>query len=413
MAKQKPTKIKKQNNILWLSWVSYFTDFSSEMLMPILPIFFTETLGISKGLLGIIEGVAESFSSLIKVFSGYLSDKLKKRKIFILIGYGLPAVLKPMFIFATQWWHLFILRFLERSGKGFRDPPRDALIASSARKHELGGVFGFQRMMDTMGAVTGVVALTIILHYIPGNYIPLFLIAFIPGIIAVLIAAFKVRDDKHIEKSEKKINFKAVLNLPKRYKFFLIPTFVFAIGNMSYAFFILRAQNIGLPVVFLPMIYLIYTIIYAAISIPAGQLSDKIGHIPALIIGNLFFLASCILFMFNIPIEFTVIVFVLYGLFFAFNVGIAKAYVSHTVPIEYNATANGIYNFIVGICALPASAVVGYLWDTFNATTAFGYSAVLTFVSTFLYLFLLKKPKKQTILERLMGLVSLLRVKRN
>lgn len=379
-----------------LSWVSYFTDVSSEMLMPILPIFFTETLGLSKGLLGLIEGIAEGFSSVLKVISGYISDKLKKRKFFIILGYSLPAIIKPLYIFASFWWHIFLLRFFERSGKGFRDPPRDALIAGSTTARKIGSAYGFQRMMDTMGAVTGVIILTILLHYLPGNYLPLFLIAFIPGLIAVLIAIFKVKEDKKIQESKKTINFKAVLKLPGRFKFFLLPTFIFALGNMSYAFFILRAQDIGLPIEYLPMIYLIYTIIYAALSIPAGALSDKIGKIFTLMLGNLFFLAACFMFMFRIPVEFTVIVFVLYGLFFAFNIGIAKAYISRIVPIEYNATANGIYNFIIGITALPASVAVGYLWDSFNATTAFGYSAVLTVISTILYIFLLPKPRAAT-----------------
>ena len=395
MKKQKTTKKRENKNILWLSWVSYFTDVSSEMLMPILPIFFTETLGLSKGFLGLIEGIAEGFSSLLKVFSGFLSDKIKKRKIFVVIGYAIPAFIKPLFIFASSWWHIFLLRFMDRTGKGLREPPRDALIAGSTSARNYGSAFGFQRMMDTMGAVTGVVILTILLHYMPSNYMPLFLIAFIPGLIAFILSIVKVKEDKKVETSKRKVNLKAIIKLPRRFKFFLLPTFIFAIGNMSYVFFILRAQDLGLPIAFLPMVYLIYTIIYAAISIPAGQLSDKIGKIFTLILGNLFFLAACIMFMFNIPIEFTVIVFVLYGLFFAFNVGISKAYISHCVPLEYCATANGIYNFVVGICALPASFFVGYLWDSYGVLFAFGYSAILTVISTILYLFLLPKPRAQ------------------
>jgi len=399
MKSKKTTPKKKNNNILWLSWVSYFTDVSSEMLMPILPIFFVNTLGLSMGFIGFIEGIAEGFSSLLKVFSGYISDKIKKRKIFVVLGYGIPAFVKPFFIFASAWWHVFLLRLFDRTGKGLREPPRDALIAGSTSARNYGGAFGFQRMMDTMGAVTGVVMLTILLHYMPTNYMPLFLIAFIPGLIAFILSIVKVKEDKKIESSKKTISFHAVLKLPKRFKYFLLPTFIFAFGNISYAFFILRAQNVGLPIEFLPMVYLIYTIIYAAISIPAGQLADKIGKIFALIIGNLFFLGACLMFMFNIPIEFTVIVFVLYGLFFAFNVGVSKAYISQNVPLEYNATANGIYNFIVGICAFPASAIAGYLWEVFGATYAFGYSSILTVIATILYLFLLPKPrspKKET-----------------
>jgi sugar phosphate permease len=233
MKKQKTTKKKDNKNILWLSWVSYFTDVSSEMLMPILPIFFTETLGLSKGFLGLIEGIAEGFSSLLKVFSGFISDKIKKRKIFVVLGYGIPAFIKPLFIFASSWWHVFLLRFMDRTGKGLREPPRDALIAGSTSARNYGSAFGFQRMMDTMGAVTGVVILTILLHYMPSNYMPLFLIAFIPGLIAFILSIIKVKEDKKVETSKRKVNFKAIITLPRRFKFFLLPTFIFAIGNMS------------------------------------------------------------------------------------------------------------------------------------------------------------------------------------
>lgn len=390
MAKKKSIK---KNNVFWFGVISYFTDVSSEMLMPILPIFFQETLGINKALIGVIEGVAESFSSFMKVVSGYISDKLKKRKIFITFGYGLPAFIKPMFAFASNWLHVFFLRLFERSGKGFRDPPRDALIAASTERKHFGGAFGFQRMMDTFGAVTGVIILTIILYFMPDTYRPLFYIAFIPGFISFLFAYTKVKEKRKATKKEKPIKIKDVAHLPKRYKFFLVPTFIFAIGNMSYAFFILRAENLGLAITFIPVVYLIYTITYAAVALPAGRLADKIGTIPVLIMGNLFFLASCMLFAFKLPSQISWIVFVLYGLFFAFNVGVAKAYISDAVRAELRATAVGIHNFIMGICALPASAVVGFLWDTFNATVAFGYSATLAAISTILYIVLPVRAK--------------------
>lgn len=385
MRKQKE---KQQKNVFWLGWVSFFTDVSSEMIMPILPIFY-ESLGINKAFIGLIEGVAESFSSFMKLISGYISDKIKKRKLFIVFGYALPAFIKPLFYFATTWLHIIFLRLFERSGKGFRDPPRDALIAASTPEKHYGSAFGFQRMMDTLGAVTGVIILTIILHYLPETLRPLFLIAFIPGVISFLLAAVKVKEDKKLKHRTKAINFKAIVHLPNKYKFFLIPTFIFAIGNMSYAFFILRAGNLGLALAFIPVVYLIYTIIYAAIALPAGNLSDRIGKVPTLILGNIFFLLACLLFALPIPTSFIWIVFVLYGLFFAFNVGVAKAYISKVVKPEYTATAVGIHNFIMGICALPASAIVGFLWHSFNATIAFSYSIILTIISTILYLSML------------------------
>ncbi len=186
--------------------------------------------------------------------------------------------------------------------------------------------------------------------------------------------------------SKNNINLKEVRNLPKTYLFFLIPTFIFAIGNMSYAFFILRAENLGLSVAFIPFVYLIYTITYATVAIPAGKLADKIGKIPTLAIGNLFFLIACILYMTPIPTYLIWTIFIFYGLFFAFNVGISKAYVTTIVPHRLHATALGIHNFIIGICALPASFLVGYLWDHISVQIAFGYSATLAGISTLLYI---------------------------
>jgi len=387
-------KDKKQKNVFWFGVVSFFTDFSSEMLMPILPVFY-ESLGINKAFIGIIEGVAESFSSFMKVVSGYLSDKLKKRKFFIVLGYALPAFLKPLYVFASGWLYVLFVRIFERSGKGLRDPPRDALLFASAKEKHIGGAFGFQRMMDTLGAVTGVIVLAIILYFVPGTLKPLFLIAFIPGLISFLIAAFKVKEDKKLKERTKSIKLKELVHLPKKYKFFLIPTFLFAVGNMSYAFFILRAGNLGLSLALLPVVYLIYTITYAAFALPAGNLSDKIGKIPTLIMGNLFFLGAVLLFIFNVPSVFIWITFILYGLFYAFNVGVSKAFITETVPEGYSATAVGIHNFILGICALPASIVVGFLWETMNPQIAFTYSAVLTVLSTILYFVMLLKFRNQ------------------
>lgn len=380
-------KNKKQKNVFWFGFVSFFTDLSSEMLMPILPIFY-ESLGINKAFIGIIEGVAESFSSFMKVISGYFSDKLKKRKIFIVIGYTIPAFLKPIYIFATGWISVLIIRLIERSGKGLRDPPRDALLAASSEEGHLGGSFGWQRMMDTLGAVTGVITLTILLYFIPDNLKPIFLIAFIPGILSMLIAIFKVKEDKGLKDRTQKIKFKDLKHLPANFKFFLIPSFLFAIGNMSYAFFILRAENLGLPLHLIPVVYLIYTITYAAFAIPAGNLSDKIGRIPTIIIGNLFFLGSCLLFIFEIPSVLVWITFILYGLFYAFNVGVSKAFIAEVVPESYSSSALGIYSFIMGICALPASIVVGFLWENLDPKIAFTYSAVLAVISTLFYIIL-------------------------
>jgi len=361
--------------------------------MPILPIFYENVLGINKAFIGLIEGFAESFLSIMKLVSGYISDKLKKRKFFIVLGYVIAGVMKPVFVVATSWWHIFIIRFLERSGKGVRDAPRDALLAASTHRKYRGSAFGYQRMMDTLGAVLGVIVLLLVLDYLGGNFHPLFLFAFIPAMISVLIAATKVKEDKKLKKSKLKIDLKEVRKMPRSYQLFLIPTIIFAIGNMSYAFFILRAQDLGVILAIIPLVYLIYNIVYASLAYPAGILSDKIGKIFTLIIGYVFFLLSCVLFIINLPTHLVWVVFACYGVFFAFTVGVAKAYISDIVPPEKTATAVGLYTSINGVCALPASAIVGILWHTYNPQIAFGYSAILAVIAIILYLILYPKLK--------------------
>ncbi|MFA5077607.1 MAG: MFS transporter, partial [Candidatus Micrarchaeia archaeon] len=270
------------SNVTTLGIVSFLTDISSEMIFPVLPIFITSILGAGKEALGIIEGLADSIASLVEIFSGYFSDKTGKRKQLVIAGYGLSSVVKVGIALSTAWWHVLIMRSLERIGKGIRTSPRDAIIASSSAPDARGKAFGFHRMMDTIGAIIGPVIAYFIFAWFgtaePG-YRTLFLAAIIPAFLAVLVLILFVKEPEKSKQPEKRPSFwQSLKELTPEYKTFLKISLVFSLSYFSFAFFIVRATDLGIAPESVVVLYILYNIVYAASSIPAGALSDKIGR---------------------------------------------------------------------------------------------------------------------------------------
>ncbi|MCD6547611.1 MAG: MFS transporter [Nanoarchaeota archaeon] len=380
-----------RKNVIALGWVSFLMDTSSEMIFPILPLFLANVLGIPKAFIGIIEGIAESSSSVLKVFSGWLSDKIRKRKSLILLGYGLSAVTKPLFALSTNIFEVFSARFIDRLGKGIRDAPRDALISESVKKK--GKWFGFHRMMDTSGAVLGTILAFFLLKWFVKEYRSVFWIATIPAFLAVFVVLFFVKDVKHKISKKLKLSLKG---FSKSYKMFILTSIVFNLGNFSYAFFILRAENLGVSNVLIPIIYLVYNIFYAVFSMPAGILSDKFGRKRLLMIGYLIFALTCFSFAFiNLPI-FAWILFAFYGIQIAIVNGVSRAFVSDLSPQNKKGTAMGIYHTSVGLSLLPASVIAGALWDFFGVTATFLYGGILGILASILILFVRSDKVGQT-----------------
>ena len=377
-------------NIIILGITSLMTDISSEMIYPLLPIFLVTTLGASTALLGFIEGVAESLASLLKVFSGYFSDKFKARKPLTILGYATSSFGKIFLIIAKSWGYVLAGRIVDRFGKGIRTAPRDALIAESAGKGARGAAFGLHRAMDTAGAIIGVIAAYILLTRFKGNIRSIFLWSLIPAFLGVSFL-FLAREKKAQETASKKERPKLRWSaLDKRLKLFLIFTFLFTLGNSSNQFLLLRANNLGGSVPQVILFYLVYNIVYGLVSYPASYLSDKIGRKKLLVLGYFFYGLVYLCFAVNTTLANLWVLFGLYGLYIGFTEGVEKAFISDIAPEHLRATTIGLHATLVGIGLFPASLLAGLLWKFFGASAPFYFGGIVGVVSSIGLWFILK-----------------------
>jgi MFS family permease len=381
-----------KKNVFILGLVSFFTDISSEMLYPIIPIFLSAVLNAPMSIVGLIEGMAESTASILKIVSGWLSDRSGKRKPFVIYGYSLSTIAKPLLAFAATWHFVLAARFLDRFGKGLRSSARDALIADSTDAQYRGKAFGFHRSLDSVGAVMGPLIALLILHYLDRNHWNLdastriiFLIAFIPALISVLLLLFFVTD----KVSEKKDGFKFKLSdFSRDFRLFLLISIVFSAGNSSNVFLILRAKDLfenfgGVPAVITSIFgsfgivavviltYVVYNITYSLFSMPAGMLSDRIGRRNVMVGGFLIFSIVYMGFAKANAGYLVWILFAIYGFYIAMTDGVSKAYAVDLVPADKRGTAIGLYYTATGLMALAASIIAGLLWDFAGASAPF------------------------------------------
>ena len=379
-------KQELKKNVYALGVTSFFTDVSSEMILALLPLFLT-ALGAGKTAIGLIEGLAEFTASTLKAFSGWFSDKIKKRKLLIVVGYTLSTVTKPFIAAASNWGQVLLVRFVDRVGKGVRTSPRDALIAESVEPHERGKYFGFHRMMDTSGAVVGTMLASLFLFVFTRyfqmetifQYRTIFWIAIIPGLMAVITLVLYVKEPKFTETKDQIFSFKQAL--PKKFIKFLAIVGVFHLAQFSYAFFILRAAELGVAIPLIPVIYLVYNLVYAATAMPFGQLADRIGRKNMLAFGFVLGGLMCFGFAFATSPIHAWLLFVVAGLSAAIIDTIPRAMVPSMVPAEVKATAYGVYHMVIGVLDLPASLIVGLLWDITGPVIAFSYAAVLPIIA--------------------------------
>jgi len=363
-------------NIILLGITSLLTDISSEMIYPVLPAYLVVTLGASPAILGLIEGFAESTASLLKVFSGYFSDKIKLRKPFAIFGYA-ASTLGKFFLFIASSWHPFFAgRLLDRFGKGLRTAPRDALIADSAREGARGAAFGLHRAMDTVGAACGVLAAYFLVTRYKGEFKNIFLISLIPALAGIIILFFVKEKKSLAPPAAEKLQFKWSA-LDKRLKFFLIFTFLFTLGNSSNQFLLLRAQNLGSSLPLVILFYLVYNITYAAVSYPASRLSDRIGRKKLLVAGYLFYGLVYLGFALNKSVFNFWLLFAVYGLYIGFTEGVEKALVVDIAPAGLRATAIGLHATLVGAGLLPASIFAGLLWKFLGPAAPFYFGAFM------------------------------------
>jgi len=378
-----------KNNVLVLGVVSFFTDVSSEMIFPLLPVFLTTFLGVGTEILGLIEGIADSLSSLLDIFIGFWSDSSGKHKEFVMYGYGLSSISKVGIALATTWPVILIFRGLDRIGKSVRTSPRDAIIAASSDKSVRGKAFGFHRMLDTLGAITGPIIAYFILtafNNAEAGYRAVFYAAVIPAFLAVAIIILFVRQPKELERKdeEKKARpkfFEALRMLKADYKRFLLISCLFSLAYFSFALLIVRANDVGVTADQILLVYILYNIVYALFSIPMGQLSDKIGRKPVIAGSFLLYGLICVGFIFASSLWQIAVLFALYGVFVSTDESVNKAYISDITDEKTRGIALGTYNSAVGAVYLPASVLFGALWATLGAVPAFGAAAAIALVS--------------------------------
>lgn len=381
-------------NVFFLGLVSFLTDVSSEMIFTLLPLFLANILGAATVVIGFIEGVTESTASVLKFFSGWISDRLGKRKFLAFIGYGLSTLAKPFMYIAMTWGVVLGVRFTDRFGKGVRTAPRDALVADSVSPEQRGKAFGFHRAMDTSGAAMGLVAAAVVVFFlqsgtlelIRGTYQWLVLIGIIPAVLSLFIFFFireakKDSNQKGYSECLPKSSQDTKSGFDNRFKLFLGIMFLFTLGNSSDAFLILRAQNLGNPVLYILLMLILFNIVYATVSVPAGILSDSLGRRRIIVLGWLVYAVTYFGFAVASASWQIWLLFTFYGIYYGLAEGVARAFVADLVPADRCGTAYGLFHGVVGITLLPASIIAGWLWQAISPAAPFYFGAGLSFLA--------------------------------
>ena len=394
-------------NVRSLGWVSLFNDIASEMIYPLLPLFLNTVLGAGVVFIGLIEGIAESASSFLKLFSGWVSDRFQKRKGLILFGYALASLTRPFIGLATSAYHVLFLRFFDRIGKGVRSSPRDALLSQSCREEERGKAFGFQRAMDHAGAMTGPLIASFLMAVFTKDLRIIFLLAFVPSLFCLWILWRGVTDvhpvrnsSRYDSKPSEAINPSSPPKLhwrgwDRRFKYFLLIITLFTLGNSSDAFLLLRAQDLGLNIVTIPILWFVFHLSKTVFSIPGGALSDRIGRRRVIILAWTVYGLVYLGFAFASKPCHIWLLFIVYGLFYGLSEGTEKAWVADLVEESKRGTAYGAYHFCIGIAALPASLLMGLIWKTIGVQWAFSFGAVMALIAAFLAIALMGSDQKE------------------
>jgi MFS family permease len=380
-----------ERNIFFTGITSFLTDTSVKMIYSVMPLFLM-SIGASKTELSLIEGIAESTSALLKAVSGWWSDKIGKNKPFMVFGYAVTAVITPLYALVVSPLQVLFLRFIERTGKGVRTAPRDSLIASSAIKRERGKGFGFHKAMDNAGAILGPLMAFWLLLAFPGNYRRIFLIATIPAVLGVITVLLFIKEaKKRKEDLPGKIRLK---DFSKRYYLFLFIAVIFTLGNSTDALLLVKAEEVGIKVAMIPLVYMVLNSVAVFLSVPMGSLSDRIGREKLIIFG--FLLYSLVYFGFGTTQGqgMILLLFALYGVYSAATDGVQKALVSDLVDQDKKGTALGLYNAILGITLLPASLIAGVLYDNVSSMAAFYFGAMMAFIAAIM-MFIFYKTKSR------------------
>jgi MFS family permease len=377
-----------------LGVVSLLTDVSSEMIFTLVPLFLSNVLGVAPTIIGLIGGLSESTDAILRIFSGWFSDKIGRRKSLALVGYSISTIAKPFMYLASIWGVVLAIRFSDRVGKGIRTSPRDALIADSVLALERGKGFGLHRAMDTTGAVLGLSIAAVIIYSIHGwkldlslqTYQWLVLVGIVPAVLAVLVLLIFVRDSRRkptpgISPSKSYTWWRLTAGFNPQFKLFLVIMAVFTLGNSSDFFVILRAQNLEVPLVQVVLMLILFNITHAAFALPAGMMSDRLGRRRIITLGWLVYALAYLGFALASSIWQLWLLFAFYGIYYGIVEGVTRAFVADLVPEDKRGTAYGLYHGVVGLTLLPASVIAGWLWQTISPAAPFYFGAGLAFLA--------------------------------
>jgi MFS family permease len=382
-------------NIFFLGLVSFFMDVSTEMVYPVIPLYLTSAFGATPVLVGLIEGLAESLASLLKVLSGYITDKFKNKKLVAFLGYATSLVYKIALLLSGSWAGILGARVIDRIGKGIRTAPRDVMISESAKEGKGGFAFGLHKALDMLGAAIGILLAFFLVQSAGGEaqYRRIFLVSIIPAVLSLLMF-IRVREKKNLGSKSAVPFWRGGQKLNSQLKLYLVVALVFTLGNSSNAFLLLRAKSVGFDDQTVILLYFVYNITASILSIPAGRLSDRIGRKRVLVIGYVVFSLVYFGFAFVSNQGALVALFVLYGLYTAMIAGVERAFIAEIAPPERKGTLLGLHSTIVGVALFPASAIAGLLWDVIGAWAPFVFGASLSLTAALILLFFLKDPRK-------------------
>ena len=383
-------------NVILLGLVSFFADISSEMVYPLIPLYLSSRFGATPLLVGFIEGIAESLASLLKVFSGYLTDRTQKKKPIAFLGYSTGLIYKLALIFANSWIAILGARVIDRVGKGIRTTPRDVMVAESAQKDRTGTAFGVHNAMDMAGSALGILIAYFLVKNSLGNtnYPFIFLISMIPAGLS-LVMFFFIKEQKHHQIKKREPFWKHFKTLPTSLKWYLLVVFLFTLGNSSNTFLLLKAKNIGFSEANVIFLYFLYNISASLLAIPAGRRSDQIGRKPVLIAAYVVF--ALVYFGFAVVNRSEVMVglFILYGVYTALITGVERAYISEIAPQEFRGTLLGLHGTIIGLTLFPASMIAGVLWTIIDASAPFIFGGSLALAAALTLGFVMKDNRKE------------------
>jgi len=379
-------------NVILLGLVSFFADISSEMVYPLIPLYLTAVFGATPALIGVIEGIAESLASLLKVYSGYITDKYKKKKPLAFLGYATGIVYKIALLVAGSWVGILLARIIDRFGKGIRTAPRDVMVSESAENGKTGMAFGIHKALDMAGSAIGILIAYLLLMGEHGNYNfkLIFMISMIPALLGLLLF-FKIKEKKEERTVKERESFwKNIKKLDGQLKLYLFVALIFTLGNSSNVFLLLRAKSVGFDDTSVILLYFIYNVTASLLAIPMGRKSDKIGRKRILVIGYLVFSIVYLGFAFVFSKPFMVATFILYGLYTAMITGVERAFIAEISPKALKGTMLGLQSTVVGVALLPASTIAGILWTSLGAQAPFIFGAGMSFIAACLLIFKMK-----------------------